>query len=173
MRHWKFLPGRELGVGPEFPPTGALPAEPIVTPAPVGGVKFSAEATRDCGARGLKVQPCHRHPSAGQAAVPDSAGSPSDPGAAQCAARGQRDRCAGRGARGCYLRHISLAAGPDSLTGCPRLIVSAEEAGAAVLLAQQPHRGLKEILKQPPIRIEGIERLLRGQGLVVSAPMLA
>ena len=67
LRHVKFLPGRGRGVGPEVLPTVALAAGPIVAPAPIVGGKCSAEATRDCGARGLKVQPRHRAPDRGPA----------------------------------------------------------------------------------------------------------
>jgi len=68
--------------------------------------------------------------------------------------------------KGGHLRDIGLRGGPDSLQGGLWPIVPAKESGTAALLAHQLHRGLKEILKQPQIRIEGIECLLSFQGLV-------
>ncbi|MDR4466799.1 MAG: hypothetical protein MRJ68_00695 [Nitrospira sp.] len=157
MRHVKFLPGRGPGVGPEVRPTFSLAAGPLVAPGPIVGGNCSAEAIRDWGARGLKVQPRQRTPGRGPAC-----------GARLCrvatysswlaicptlvvyclAARTNGSIAPEEEAlEGVHLRGIGLRAGPDSLKGSAAHRIDTQESGAAALLTHQLHQGLKEILE--------------------------
>lgn len=70
---------------------------------------------------------------------------------------------------GGHLRGICCRAGSDALERGLRRIVAPQQAGAAPLFALQFHRGLKQILEEPQLRIERIERAL-GLRRVVPIP---
>lgn len=89
----------------------------------------------------------------------------------QCDALSERKRIGpGQDAlQGGHLCNLDVRTGPDPLERGPRLIIAPQQAGAAPLFALQFHRGLEEILEEPELRIQGVERPL-GLHRVVAIP---
>ena len=60
--------------------------------------------------------------------------------------------------QGSHVLGIRVRAGPHPLKGSPWRVVATNQSRAPTLFALELHRGLKEILKEPEIRVE------QGQG---------